>query len=117
MSHYTPHDHSFICPWCGFTPESMEHSAHARTHCPSCLDGVHAVDPHAPDDSACLGKTIVIAIAPSRSGGWNLIHRCTACDELRAHPVREDDNRYILIRTAIGPMSNPPFPLGMLDRP
>lgn len=117
MSNHTPHNHSFTCPWCSFTLESIEHSTDARTHCPSCLDGVHTDALHDSTISDCLGRMVVIAIAPSRSGGWNLIHRCTACDELSAHPVRDDDNRYILIRTAIGPMSNPPFPLDMLDRP
>lgn len=40
-----------------------------------------------------------------------LIHRCTGCGALDACPVVEDDNQLLLIRIAVKPLAQPPFPL------
>jgi hypothetical protein len=40
-----------------------------------------------------------------------LIQRCTGCDHLEAAPVAEDDNQLLLIRIAVKPLAQPPFPL------
>jgi len=40
-----------------------------------------------------------------------LVHRCTICGRLEATPVAEDDNQLLLIRIAVKPLAQPPFPL------
>jgi hypothetical protein len=52
-----------------------------------------------------------IAVAVLRTGGWVVIHRCVRCEELTSNPVCGDDNRLILMRMAVGPLAQPPFPL------
>jgi hypothetical protein len=52
-----------------------------------------------------------IAIAVLRGGDWRVIHRCTRCDELTSSPVSPDDNHLILMRIAVRPLAEPPFPL------
>ncbi|MFC9559047.1 RNHCP domain-containing protein [Agromyces sp. NPDC056965] len=105
----------FSCAWCGHTAPEATATSPVRNHCPACLLSRHTVDQATQTESECLGKMVLIAIAPFRQGGWSLIHRCIRCDELSAHPVDPEDNQLVLIQAAVGPISNPPFPLAMLS--
>ncbi|GAA2042590.1 hypothetical protein GCM10009757_06280 [Streptomyces cheonanensis] len=40
-----------------------------------------------------------------------VIHRCVRCDELTSNPICTDDNQLILMRMAVRPLAQPPFPL------
>ncbi|KUL55498.1 RNHCP domain protein [Streptomyces sp. NRRL F-4489] len=103
----TPAPDTFACAWCGLTaPDGA-----GRDHCPSCLHARHVLDRVAGGPSACRGRMAPIAIAVAGSGDWRLIHRCLGCDELTASPVRPDDNQLVLMRTAVRPLAEPPFPL------
>ncbi|GAB3400721.1 hypothetical protein GCM10027569_04890 [Flindersiella endophytica] len=55
-----------------------------------------------------------IAITVRRDGEWVLIHRCTACDQLKQNRIAGDDNPLMLVRLAIRPLAQPPFPLELL---
>ena len=46
-----------------------------------------------------------------RTGEWMIIHRCTRCGELTSNPICGDDNQLILMRMAVRPLAQPPFPL------
>lgn len=61
--------------------------------------------------STCRGATSPIAIAVPRAGDWRVIHRCARCDELASDSVREDDNQLVVMRMAVRPLAEPPFPL------
>ncbi|GAB2633320.1 RNHCP domain-containing protein [Prescottella soli] len=100
----TPISHlsTFTCIRCGLTVSEAAPSVGSRTHCPNCLAGRHG---------RCGARTHPIAVAVLRDGDWMLIHRCTGCDHLDAHAVAEDDNQLLLIRIAVKPLAQPPFPL------
>lgn len=98
------HD-DFACPHCGQTFPGTAPDGEPRTHCPSCLHARHG------DTRECGRRMAPISIAVGRDGDWTLIHRCTGCRELTASHVRGDDNQLLLMRTAVRPLAQPPFPL------
>ena len=57
-----------------------------------------------------------ISISVRGDGEWVIIHRCVACDELSANRTAGDDNPLLLVRMAVRPLSQPPFPLEHLTR-
>ena len=52
-----------------------------------------------------------IAIAVRGTGEWVLVHRCTECGALRLNRTAGDDNPLMLLRLAVRPIAQPPFPL------
>jgi hypothetical protein len=52
-----------------------------------------------------------IAITVRGGGEWVLIHRCSGCDELRLNRSAGDDNPLLLLRLAVTPLAQPPFPI------
>lgn len=112
----TPHtalNSAFSCAWCGRTvsADDGEGDGAPRHHCPSCLQCRHVLDPADGGSRDCRGRMSPIAVAVPRTGGWVVIHRCVRCDELTSHPTRTDDNQLILMRLAVRPLAQPPFPL------
>ncbi|MBT2899345.1 RNHCP domain-containing protein [Streptomyces sp. McG3] len=100
---------AFSCAWCGRTVSADDGAR--RHHCPSCLRSQHVLDPADGGASDCRGRMSPIAVAVRRPGGWVVIHRCVRCDELTSNPTRTDDNQLILMRLAVRPLAQPPFPL------
>lgn len=100
---------AFSCAWCGRTVSADDGAR--RHHCPSCLHFQHVPDPADGGSGDCRGRMSPIAVAVPRTGGWVVIHRCVRCDELTSHPARTDDNQLILMRLAVRPLAQPPFPL------
>lgn len=96
------HLSTFTCIRCGLVVSVAAPDAHPRSHCPTCLAGKHV---------ECGARTHPIAVAVLRGGDWMLVHRCTICGRLEATPVAEDDNQLLLIRIAVKPLAQPPFPL------
>lgn len=80
-------------------------------HCPRCLHSRHVVDRRRDEPSTCRAPMEPIAVATGRSGRWRLVHRCSRCGDLDARPVAEDDNQLLLVRLAVRPLAQPPFPL------
>ncbi|GAA1694494.1 RNHCP domain-containing protein [Glycomyces endophyticus] len=106
--------HTFTCAWCGLTATKSTTDGALRNHCPSCLHSRHVADHVDGGPSECEGRMSPIAIAVLRTGDWMLIHRCVRCDELTSNPVCGDDNQLILMRMAVRPLAQPPFPLEAL---
>ncbi|MFJ9622625.1 RNHCP domain-containing protein [Streptomyces sp. NPDC101181] len=102
---------TFACAWCGLTVSAYASDGVARNHCPSCLHSRHVLDQVEGGPSDCEGRMSAIAIAVLRTGDWRVIHRCVRCDELTSNSVRPDDNQLVLMRTAVRPLAQPPFPL------
>ncbi|MFR9750404.1 RNHCP domain-containing protein [Nocardia sp. 004] len=101
----------FTCLRCGSAVSRLAPDHSRRNHCPSCLNSRHIHDQIEGGVSACQARMTPLSIAVLRSGEWALVHRCTRCHELALHPVCGDDNRLILMRLAVRPLANPPFPL------
>ncbi|AQZ60319.1 unnamed protein product [[Actinomadura] parvosata subsp. kistnae] len=95
---------TFECVRCGLTVTALAPDGARRNHCPSCLHSLHLLD-------ECRSRMIPISIAVLRTGEWMVIHRCTRCGELTSNPICGDDNQLILMRMAVRPLAQPPFPL------
>jgi hypothetical protein len=106
--------HTFTCAWCGLTVTRNAADDSVRNHCPSCLHSRHVTDHVEGGPSDCEGRMTPIAIAVLRTGDWMLVHRCVRCDELTSNPVCADDNQLMLMRMAVRPLAQPPFPLEAL---
>ena len=57
-----------------------------------------------------------IAISVRGEGEWVIIHRCAGCDVLRPNRIAADDNPLMLLRLAVRPLAQPPFPLERLTQ-
>jgi RNHCP domain len=107
---------SFRCRNCRLdVPVDAPGTAH-RNHCPNCLWSRH-VDDSPGDRAALCGSSMEpIAICVRGAGEWVLVHRCLGCDTVHLNRVAGDDNPLLLVRIAVGPLAQPPFPLDILGR-
>ncbi|MEU8896185.1 RNHCP domain-containing protein [Nocardia sp. NPDC048505] len=111
MSTYTSRQlETFTCLWCGSIVSAYAGEVR-RNHCPSCLRSRHVLDHVDGGASECGARMSPLSIAVPRDGDWLLIHRCVRCDELTASPICADDNQLVLMRIAVRPLAQPPFPL------
>ena len=106
---------SFRCLQCRLDVSMSAPGTAHRNHCPSCLTSRH-LDLHTPGDRAadCGARMEAIAISVRGDGEWVLIHRCLGCDALSANRTAGDDNPLLLVRMAVRPLAQPPFPLEAL---
>jgi hypothetical protein len=102
---------TFTCLACGLVVAELAPDDSRRNHCPSCLCSRHTVDQRERGHSECGGRMTPLSIAALRTGRWALVHRCVRCGELSLHQVSTDDNQLILMRLAVRPLAEPPFPL------
>ncbi len=102
---------TFTCAWCGLTVSAATVDGTRRNHCPSCVHSQHVLDHVEGGPSGCRGRMSPISVAVLRTGDWMVIHRCVRCDELTSSPICADDNQLILMRMAVRPLAQPPFPL------
>jgi hypothetical protein len=107
---------SFRCRHCRLdVPTAAPGTAH-RNHCPHCLWSRHVDD--SPGDRAmaelCGSGMEPIAISVRAGGEWCLIHRCTGCGTVHLNRIAGDDSPLLLVRIAVGPLAQPPFPLDLL---
>ena len=103
---------TFRCRRCGLdVPEDAPGTTH-RNHCPNCLWSRHLDDDTPGDREADCGALMEpIAITVRGGGEWVLIHRCSGCDELGLNRSAGDDNPLLLLRLAVKPLAQPPFPI------
>ena len=103
---------SFRCGHCRLDVPDDALGTENRNHCPNCLWSRHLDDDTPGDREADCGALMEpIAISVRGSGEWVLIHRCSGCDELRANRSAGDDNPLLLLRLAVKPLAQPPFPI------
>jgi RNHCP domain-containing protein len=106
---------SFRCGHCGLDVSTHALGTAHRNHCPTCLWSRHLDDDRPGDRAADCGSLMEpIAICVRGDGEWALIHRCTGCDELHPNRIAGDDNPLVLMRLALKPLAQPPFPLERL---
>ena len=103
---------SFRCRHCGLDVSTQAPGTAHRNHCPNCLWSRH-LDDDAPGDRAAECGSVMepIAICVRGDGEWVIVHRCTGCDELHLNRTAGDDNPLVLLRLAVRPLAQPPFPL------
>jgi len=105
---------SFRCVQCRLdVPTDAPGTAH-RNHCPYCLWSRHVDDDPGDRSSDCLASMEPIAITVRGDGEWVLIHRCNGCGVLHSNRIAGDDNPLLLVRIAVRPIAQPPFPLDRL---
>lgn len=102
---------SFRCRHCSLdVPLDAPGTAH-RNHCPTCLWSRH-LDRTPGDRAADCGSAMEpIAVTVRGDGEWVLVHRCAGCGELDLNRTAADDNALQLMRLAVRPLAQPPFPL------
>jgi RNHCP domain-containing protein len=71
-----------------------------------------------PGDRAadCGGSMEPIGVCVRDDGEWALIHRCAACAVVHVNRIAGDDYPLVLMRIAVRPLAQPPFPLELLSR-
>jgi DNA-directed RNA polymerase subunit RPC12/RpoP len=109
---------SFRCRNCGLDVSLTAAGTAHRNHCPHCLWSRHVDD--SPGDRAaaldCGASMEPLAVCVRGDGEWVLIHRCTGCGTLHLNRSAGDDNPLPLVRLAVRPLAQPPFPLEWLGR-
>lgn len=105
---------SFRCVQCRLdVPTDAPGTAH-RNHCPYCLWSKHVDDDPGDRSSDCQASMEPIAITVRGDGEWVLIHRCNGCGVMHSNRIAGDDNPLLLVRIAVRPIAQPPFPLDRL---
>ena len=106
---------SFRCRNCRLDVSVDAPGTQHRNHCPNCLWSRH-LDDRVPGDRAagCDAPMEPIAVHVRADGEWALVHRCTGCDILHGNRIAGDDNPLMLMRLAVRPLAQPPFPLEWL---
>jgi hypothetical protein len=108
---------SFRCRHCRLDVSTTAPGTQHRNHCPSCLWSRHVDDDVPGDrDADCTGSMEPIAVCVRENGEWALIHRCGGCSTVRVNRIAGDDNPLMLMRLAVKPLAQPPFPLEYLNR-
>ena len=112
-----PGSDSFRCGHCRLDVPMTAPGTRHRNHCPSCLWSRH-VDDDVPGDRAagCAAAMQPIGVSVHERGEWALVHRCTSCGTVRVNRIAGDDNPLMLMRLAVQPLAQPPFPLEWLAR-
>ncbi|MGW5879212.1 RNHCP domain-containing protein [Nocardiopsis terrae] len=105
---------AFRCVLCGLSVPAPGPDGPQRGHCPSCLSSRHVHDQVGGGASDCEGRMTPISVVVPRDRRWRLVHRCVRCDELSESAVADDDNPLVLMRIAVRPLAEPPFPLELL---
>ena len=107
---------TFRCRHCGLdVPSAPWHRAPQPL--PDCLWSRHVDDDTPGDrDADCGSQMEPIAISVRGRGEWVLIHRCTGCGELHLNRTAGDDNALMLMRLAVLPLAQPPFPIEHIAR-
>jgi hypothetical protein len=108
---------SFRCRNCRLDVSMDAPGTEHRNHCPSCLWSRH-LDASAPGDRAadCGASMEPIAVWVRSDGEWALVHRCGECATVHVNRIAGDDNPLMLMRLAVRPLAQPPFPLELLSR-
>ncbi len=105
---------SFRCVHCRVDVAPDAPGTAHRNHCPTCLWSRHVDDEPGDRASDCQSSMEPIAIAVQKDGEWVLIHRCNGCGTLHSNRTAGDDNVLLLVRLAVKPLAQPPFPLDRL---
>jgi hypothetical protein len=110
------HPDTFRCRNCRLDVSIDAPGTAHRNHCPGCLWSLHVDD--VPGDRAadCGSSMEPVAISVRPDGEWTIVHRCSGCLTMHLNRIAGDDNPLMLMRLAVRPLAQPPFPLEWLGR-
>jgi hypothetical protein len=78
----------FVCEHCGKLVLPLTNGSY-RNHCPFCLYSKH-LDEHPGDrNSFCKGLMEPVHLIHHSKKGFQIIHRCLTCNEVRANKMAE----------------------------
>ena len=107
---------SFRCRNCRLDVSVDAPGTQHRNHCPNCLWSRH-LDVTPGDRRADCGSSMEpIAVHVRGDGEWALVHRCGGCRTIHLNRIAGDDNPLPLLRLAVKPLAQAPFPLDWLGR-
>ncbi|MCK6477893.1 MAG: RNHCP domain-containing protein [Phycisphaerales bacterium] len=101
----------FTCCRCRAPVSDQSWGTSHRNHCPVCLWSRHLDVEPGDRASPCRSAMQPVGIEVRTTGEWAIIHRCTACNVLRANRIAGDDDERALLALALRPIANPAFPL------
>jgi hypothetical protein len=115
-AHHSP-GQAFRCRQCRLDVPLEAPGTNYRNHRPNCLWSRHLDDDVPGDrDAQCGSLMEPIAITVRGNGEWVLVHRCLSCEVIHLNRTAADDNPLLLLRLAVRPLAQPPFPLEYLSR-
>lgn len=107
---------TFRCRHCRLDVSTDAVGTAHRNHCPNCLWSRH-LDVTPGDRAAECGSMMEpIAISVRGDGEWVVVHRCSGCETVHLNRTAGDDNPLLLLRLAVRPLSQPPFPIELIGR-
>lgn len=101
----------YRCPVCGWTPRTGEERKD-WTHCPNCLSGIHGKNE---EGLECGGILEPVGIWVKTDKDWEIIQRCSLCQEMTSDPMSSDDSPVKVLSIASKPLSEPPFPVEKME--
>ena len=107
---------SFRCRHCRLDVSTVAIGTAHRNHCPNCLWSRHLDDTPGDRAADCGSAMEPIAVSVRGDGEWVLVHRCTGCEIVHLNQTAGDDNPLILLRLAVRPLSQPPFPIELIGQ-
>ena len=109
-------DEGFTCAYCGKVVTTEAAGTQHRNHCPHCLHSLHLDNEPGDRASDCKGDMEPIAVWVRDGGEWAILHRCKECGVIHSNRIAADDESLALMKLALKPVSNLPFPLEFLGR-
>lgn len=82
----TTENTAFACFECGLNVAPLSNGSY-RNHCPRCLYSLHVDLMPGDRASTCRGVMEPIGIRYKSGKGFQILHRCTTCGEVRANRV------------------------------
>ena len=105
---------TFTCGRCHASIPRVASGTRHRNHCPQCLWSRHLDETPGDRAASCHSLMEPLCIAVRGDGEWLIVHRCTGCGDLDLNRTSGDDNPLLLVRLAVRPIAQPPFPLDRL---
>lgn len=76
----------FLCEQCGAEVPPVSNGSY-RNHCPYCFYSKHLDVAPGDRSSACQGLMEPLAVVHHGRKGYQIIHRCTVCGEVRRNRI------------------------------
>lgn len=91
----------FTCTKCGEKVLPLTNGSY-RNHCPHCLYSKHVDEKPGDRSNPCNGLMEPVALSLNSKKGYQVVHRCTQCGEIKVNKIAQDtvqpDNIDELIR-------------------
>ncbi|PGM47119.1 RNHCP domain-containing protein [Bacillus thuringiensis] len=79
----------FTCISCGIDILPLDNGS-SRNHCPFCLTSIHLDIIPGDRLSMCTGEMKAIELEYHSKKGYQILHKCTKCNEIRKNKIAEN---------------------------